>query len=176
MLYYSNSLKGVYRMTSNELNIVQELLGIDKAHPVMDLLRCFHDPVSEGLENRQIRRDEEWNEPAWCAKYDRCMADVECKLHRKRRADFKAQNDRDGISLNLGEYGPEADFKAQNGAAFIEEIVVNDPDTNLPVAVALYKHDNGGIFGIDSSFVVDALEENEPAFDPFDGNKVSLSE
>lgn len=74
-------------MTSNELNDIQELLGIDKAHPVMDLLRCYHDPVHEGLEDRDLRPDEEWNEPAWVLKFERCMSDIKCKLDRKRRLD-----------------------------------------------------------------------------------------
>lgn len=89
-------------MTSNDLSLIQELLELDKNDPVMDLLRCFHDPVSEGLENRQIRTDEEWNEPDWCLRYDRCMSEIENKLYRKRRADFKIQNDRDGIDLSSG--------------------------------------------------------------------------
>ena len=84
-------------MTRNDLNTIQELLVLDNDDPVMDLLRCFHDPVSEGLENRQIRPDEEWNEPAWCEKYDRCMAEVERKLYSKRKADFKTKNDLDGV-------------------------------------------------------------------------------
>ena len=61
-------------------------------------------------------------------------------------------------------------------AIFIEEIVIYDPDTNAPVHVAMYKHENGGLFGIDSSFVVDALGEDEPAYDPFDGENVLLIE
>ena len=94
-------------MTRHELNTIQELLELGNDDPVMDLLRCFHDPVSEGLENRQIRRDEEWNEPAWCDKYNRCMADIENKLYRKRKEAFLKQNDLDGVNLNPDEYGPD---------------------------------------------------------------------
>jgi len=38
-------------------------------------------------------------------------------------------------------------------AYFVTEILVTDPDTKAPVEVAIYKHENGGMFGIDSSFL-----------------------
>lgn len=40
-------------------------------------------------------------------------------------------------------------------AVFITEITVIDPDSNAPVDVCIYKDTgSGGMFGIDSSFVV----------------------
>jgi hypothetical protein len=46
-------------------------------------------------------------------------------------------------------------------AKFIKEIIVIDPDTQGEVEVALYKHENGGIFGIDSSYLDQVAEEEE---------------
>jgi hypothetical protein len=40
-----------------------------------------------------------------------------------------------------------------NKAYFVTEILVTDPDSKMPVEVAIYKHENGGMFGIDSSFL-----------------------
>ncbi len=46
-----------------------------------------------------------------------------------------------------------------NTAKFITEVVVKDPDTKLPVAVAIYKDmQSGGMIGLDSSWV----EQEEP--------------
>lgn len=38
-------------------------------------------------------------------------------------------------------------------AYFVTEITVTDPDSKAPVEVAIYKHENGGMFGVDSSFL-----------------------
>ena len=38
-------------------------------------------------------------------------------------------------------------------AYFVTEIKVIDPDSKGEVEVAIYKHENGGMFGIDSSFL-----------------------
>lgn len=38
-------------------------------------------------------------------------------------------------------------------AYFVTEITVIDPDSKAPVEVAIYKHENGGMFGVDSSFL-----------------------
>jgi hypothetical protein len=41
-----------------------------------------------------------------------------------------------------------------NTAKLITEITITDPDSNLPVGVAIYKDlQSGGIFGVDSSYV-----------------------
>ena len=38
-------------------------------------------------------------------------------------------------------------------AYFVREITEIDPDSKLPVELELYKHENGGMFAIDSSFL-----------------------
>jgi hypothetical protein len=38
-------------------------------------------------------------------------------------------------------------------AYFVTEVKVVDPDTKNEIEVAIYKHENGGMFGIDSSFL-----------------------
>ena len=55
-----------------------------------------------------------------------------------------------------------------NTAKFIKEIVIQDPDTGGDVHVAMYKHQNGGILGIDSSFIEQEREDMDDAiYDPF---------
>lgn len=44
-------------------------------------------------------------------------------------------------------------------AKYVKTIEVNDPDTNGVVELAVYKHQNGGMFAIDSSFV-DQVADN----------------
>ena len=56
-------------------------------------------------------------------------------------------------------------------AKFVCEIRVKDPDSKGKVEVAMYKHENGGMFGVDSSFldqVVNTDEFDRPIIpDPF---------
>jgi len=56
-------------------------------------------------------------------------------------------------------------------AKFVCEIKVKDPDQFGSVEVAMYKHENGGMFGVDSSFldqVVNTDEFDRPIVpDPF---------
>jgi hypothetical protein len=41
-------------------------------------------------------------------------------------------------------------------AKFIKEVTVIDPDSKLPVDVSIYKEEeSGGMFGVDTSFVVE---------------------
>jgi len=44
-------------------------------------------------------------------------------------------------------------------AKFVKEVTVIDPDSKLPVEIAIYKHENGGMFGVDSSYVLQEAEE-----------------
>ena len=61
-------------------------------------------------------------------------------------------------------------------ARYISEVTVIDPDTHSPVEVAMYKSDpNGGIFGIDCSFIL-TLSEEDPVSCPFSGKDISLIE
>lgn len=48
-----------------------------------------------------------------------------------------------------------------NKAKFVREITVKDPDTKGEVSLSVYKHPNGGIFAIDSSFVDQMFDEDE---------------
>lgn len=55
-----------------------------------------------------------------------------------------------------------------NTAKFIKEVVIQDPDTGGVVHVAMYKHEGGGIFGIDSSFITQEREDmDDSIYDPF---------
>ena len=47
----------------------------------------------------------------------------------------------------------------------IKTITVQDPDSNAPVEVAIYKLENGGMIGIDESFLSNT---DEPIYSPFD--------
>lgn len=57
-------------------------------------------------------------------------------------------------------------------AKFVSEIRVTDPDTQLPVEVDLFKHENGGMFAIDASFLDQVFEDDEEIIvpDPFSNN------
>ena len=46
-------------------------------------------------------------------------------------------------------------------ATYIKDIVIQDPDTGGDVEVTLFKHQNGGIFGIDASHIDQVAEEDQ---------------
>jgi hypothetical protein len=46
-------------------------------------------------------------------------------------------------------------------AKFVKEIVVEDPDTGNLIEMEVYKHENGGMFGIDTSYVDQVLGDGE---------------
>lgn len=54
-------------------------------------------------------------------------------------------------------------------AKFVQEVTVKDPDTLGRVDVAIYKHPNGGMFGIDCSFLDQCTDDDEypVILDPF---------
>lgn len=58
-------------------------------------------------------------------------------------------------------------------AQFVTEITVVDPDSLLPVSLAIYKANNGAMFGVDSSFIV-GLSEDDPVNCPFTGDLITL--
>lgn len=69
-------------------------------------------------------------------------------------------------ALNLG---PET-----GEAHYVQEVVVNDPDTHAPVEVALYKdQSSGGIFGVDCSYL-QTLSDGDSVVEPFNGASVIL--
>jgi hypothetical protein len=57
-------------------------------------------------------------------------------------------------------------------AKWVKIITVIDPDTKNSVGLSIFKHQNGGMFGIDSSFIADtdiADENDNPIIaDPFE--------
>lgn len=54
-------------------------------------------------------------------------------------------------------------------AIFVTEITIVDPDTQGNVQVSIYKHPNGGMFGMDSSYLESITEDDESPVipDPF---------
>ena len=44
-------------------------------------------------------------------------------------------------------------------AKFVEEITVVDPDSKGNVQLSVFKHENGGMFAIDSSYIEQVLPE-----------------
>lgn len=54
---------------------------------------------------------------------------------------------------------------------FVKEIEVEDPDSHGVVHLSVYKHENGGMFAIDSSFIEQVLDDDEveclSVYDPF---------
>jgi len=57
-----------------------------------------------------------------------------------------------------------------NTAKFVKEITVTDPDSKGEVAMSVFKHDNGGMFALDSSFIEQVFPEDEQPLlipDPF---------
>ena len=43
---------------------------------------------------------------------------------------------------------------------WVGEVKVTDPDTKNEIDVAIYKHSNGAMFGVDSSFIEQVAEED----------------
>lgn len=67
-----------------------------------------------------------------------------------------------------------------NTAKFINSRITIDPDTGRDVNVSMFKHnESGGIFGIDTSFIVETFDDDEDVIisDPFNqGCQVKLLE
>jgi hypothetical protein len=64
-------------------------------------------------------------------------------------------------------------------AKLVKEITVTDPDTTGEVKLTVYKHQNGGLFALDSSFLDQCFEDEiYPVIrDPFnDKGKIKLVE
>ena len=60
-------------------------------------------------------------------------------------------------------------------AKFAQEITVIDPDTNGEVNLYVYKHENGGMFAIDGSFLDQCHDSDTYSIipDPFGDNMKS---
>ena len=46
------------------------------------------------------------------------------------------------------------------GGKYVKEIMITDPDTGGEVDIAVYKHEGGGMFAIDSSFIDQVLDDD----------------
>lgn len=57
-----------------------------------------------------------------------------------------------------------------NEAKFVTQVIVVDPDTKGTVQLDVYKHENGGMFAMDSSFLEQNFEDDtDPVIaDPFE--------
>jgi len=56
-----------------------------------------------------------------------------------------------------------------NSAEYVKEVTVIDPDSKGEVAMSVFKHENGGMFAVDSSYIVEVLPEEGDCWipDPF---------
>jgi hypothetical protein len=58
-----------------------------------------------------------------------------------------------------------------NKATFVTEVKVVDPDTGNEIEVEIWKHQNGGMFGMDSSYLDQCSDPDFPTIvDPFSEN------
>ena len=61
--------------------------------------------------------------------------------------------------------------KKLSTAKYITEVQISDPDSNMPVNVAIYKESTGGMFGVDSSYVE---QEIGKVFSPIGNGELEL--
>lgn len=61
-------------------------------------------------------------------------------------------------------------------ATFINEIEVNDPSDSALQTLTIFKHPNGAMFAIDSSFIDQCFDEDEKIVipDPYSDNNGSI--
>jgi len=59
-------------------------------------------------------------------------------------------------------------IKYETSAYWIGKFEVQDPESRSPVELSVYKHENGGIFAIDSSFIGQAASPVHPEIDDSD--------
>lgn len=56
-------------------------------------------------------------------------------------------------------------------AKFVKQVMVSDPDTGGDVELSIYKHQNGGMFALDSSYIEQVLDDETvevmSIYDPF---------
>ena len=66
-------------------------------------------------------------------------------------------------------------LKVMTKAKFVKEITVIDPDSGGEVEIAVYKHEGGGMFAIDSSYLDQCVDDDTPIIpDPFATKFVKL--
>lgn len=51
-------------------------------------------------------------------------------------------------------------------ARFLYEIIVKDPDTDGKIELSVFKHENGGMFALDSSYIEQVLPEEGDCWIP----------
>jgi len=63
-----------------------------------------------------------------------------------------------------------------NEAQFTIEITVTDPDSQSPVELSVFKHEGGGMFAIDSSYLIQEFEDDlDPVIpDPFNADDILI--
>lgn len=44
-------------------------------------------------------------------------------------------------------------------AQYVKEVIVIDPDSKGEVAISIFKHESGGMFGVDSSYLDQAFDD-----------------
>lgn len=62
-------------------------------------------------------------------------------------------------------------------AKLVNEITQIDPDSGLPVEIDIFKHENGGMFGVDASYLDQCFDDDQNPIinDPLqEGGKVEL--
>jgi hypothetical protein len=64
--------------------------------------------------------------------------------------------------------------KPINTATFVTEVTVIDPDSKGEVELSVLKHEGGGMFAIDSSYLVECFEDDiDPILDdPFNAGQL----
>jgi hypothetical protein len=78
------------------------------------------------------------------------------------------------IKNYLGQH-PETELKAvleariteleakslSNSAEYVKEVTVKDPDSKAPVEMTVFKHEGGGMFAIDSSYLDQCFDDDQ---------------
>ena len=60
-----------------------------------------------------------------------------------------------------------------NKATYVKDFTVTDPENGGEVEMTLFKHENGGMFAIDASFIDQVLDDENPVIlDPLGDTEV----
>ena len=61
-----------------------------------------------------------------------------------------------------------------NSAEYVKTVTVRDPDSNGYVDIEVFKHEGGGMFGIDSSYLEQCFDDDtDPVIqDPFNDDQI----
>ena len=58
-------------------------------------------------------------------------------------------------------------------ATYVKDFTVTDPENGGEVEMTLFKHENGGMFALDASFIDQVLDEDKPVIlDPLGDTEV----